>query len=81
MQLCTKIDKLAVGQNNILAARTLASIVRTSIGPRGLDKLLVSPGKLFCCQWWFARVSFPDAHHADHCESTILRSLQTATSQ
>ncbi|KZS92333.1 hypothetical protein SISNIDRAFT_474685 [Sistotremastrum niveocremeum HHB9708] len=28
---------------NILAARTVANIVRTSLGPRGLDKILISP--------------------------------------
>ena len=27
------------------AARTVAQIVKTSLGPRGLDKILISPGK------------------------------------
>lgn len=30
-------------KGNILAARTVASIVKTSLGPRGLDKILISP--------------------------------------
>lgn len=30
-------------QSHILAARTVATIVKTSLGPRGLDKILVSP--------------------------------------
>lgn len=30
-------------KSHILAARTVASIVKTSLGPRGLDKILISP--------------------------------------
>ncbi|KAH0346370.1 T-complex protein 1, partial [Aureobasidium melanogenum] len=30
-------------KSHILAAKTVASIVRTSLGPRGLDKILISP--------------------------------------
>ncbi|KAI4168485.1 MAG: hypothetical protein LQ343_006372 [Gyalolechia ehrenbergii] len=30
-------------KSHILAARTVASLVRTSLGPRGLDKILISP--------------------------------------
>jgi T-complex protein 1 subunit epsilon len=30
-------------QSHILAARTVTNIVRTSLGPKGLDKILVSP--------------------------------------
>ncbi|KAF2212277.1 hypothetical protein CERZMDRAFT_121191 [Cercospora zeae-maydis SCOH1-5] len=30
-------------KNHILAARTVSSIVKTSLGPRGLDKILISP--------------------------------------
>ncbi|PVF97219.1 putative t-complex-type molecular chaperone, epsilon subunit [Serendipita vermifera] len=30
-------------KSHILAARTVANIVRTSLGPRGLDKILISP--------------------------------------
>jgi thermosome subunit len=28
-------------RNNILAARTLAEMLRSSLGPRGLDKMLI----------------------------------------
>lgn len=30
-------------RSHILAARSVASIVKTSLGPRGLDKILISP--------------------------------------
>lgn len=30
-------------KSHITAARTVANIVRTSLGPRGLDKILISP--------------------------------------
>ena len=30
-------------KSNILAAKTVASILRTSLGPRGMDKMMVSP--------------------------------------
>ncbi|ODV88882.1 hypothetical protein CANCADRAFT_28731 [Tortispora caseinolytica NRRL Y-17796] len=30
-------------KNHILAAQTVASIIKTSLGPRGLDKILISP--------------------------------------
>src|SRR5947207_13032067 len=30
-------------KSHILAARTVANIVKTSLGPRGLDKILISP--------------------------------------
>lgn len=30
-------------KNHILAAKTVANIIRTSLGPRGLDKILISP--------------------------------------
>lgn len=30
-------------QINILAARTVASLLKTSLGPKGMDKMLVSP--------------------------------------
>merc|ERR1712121_266897 len=36
----TGIDAL---KSHILAARSVASILRTSLGPRGLDKMMVSP--------------------------------------
>lgn len=34
---------LEATKSHILAARTLANIVKTSLGPRGLDKILISP--------------------------------------
>ena len=30
-------------QINILAARTVATLLKTSLGPKGMDKMLVSP--------------------------------------
>ena len=30
-------------KSHILAARTVSNIVRSSLGPRGLDKILISP--------------------------------------
>ncbi|MDT8357137.1 MAG: TCP-1/cpn60 chaperonin family protein, partial [Methanomicrobiaceae archaeon] len=30
-------------RSNIMAAKTIASAVRTTLGPRGMDKMLVSP--------------------------------------
>ena len=30
-------------RNNILAARMVAEIVKTTLGPKGMDKMLVSP--------------------------------------
>lgn len=34
---------LIIFQRNILAAKSVASTLRSSLGPKGLDKLLVSP--------------------------------------
>ncbi|KAK4057359.1 T-complex protein 1 subunit epsilon [Microbotryomycetes sp. JL221] len=39
----TRTHGLEAIKNHILAARTVAGIVRTSLGPRGLDKILISP--------------------------------------
>ena len=39
----TRIPSLPHNQSHILAARSVAETLRTSLGPRGLDKLLVSP--------------------------------------
>ena len=39
----TKQHGLEAKKSNILAARAVASIIRTSLGPRGLDKILISP--------------------------------------
>ena len=30
-------------RNNILAAKVVADIVKTTLGPKGMDKMLVSP--------------------------------------
>ena len=30
-------------KNNITAAKTVAEVVRTSLGPKGMDKMIVSP--------------------------------------
>lgn len=38
-----RLRGLAAHQSNILAAKTVANILRTSLGPRGMDKMLVSP--------------------------------------
>jgi len=35
--------RLVCLQSHILAAKAVADIVKTSLGPKGLDKLLVSP--------------------------------------
>ena len=37
------ILNLVFTQINILAARTVASLLKTSLGPKGMDKMLVSP--------------------------------------
>ncbi|EJU04967.1 hypothetical protein DACRYDRAFT_20540 [Dacryopinax primogenitus] len=39
----TRTHGLEAIRSHILAARTVANIVRTSLGPRGLDKILISP--------------------------------------
>ncbi|KAI0039659.1 hypothetical protein FA95DRAFT_1567036 [Auriscalpium vulgare] len=39
----TRTHGIAAIKTHILAARTVANIVRTSLGPRGLDKILISP--------------------------------------
>ena len=39
----TRLSGIAAHKAHILAARTVANIVRTSLGPRGLDKILISP--------------------------------------
>ncbi|KAK4052847.1 T-complex protein 1 subunit epsilon [Microbotryomycetes sp. JL201] len=39
----TRTHGLEAIKNHILAARTVAGIVKTSLGPRGLDKILISP--------------------------------------
>ena len=39
----SRVKGLAAQQSNILAARTVSSVLRTSLGPTGLDKMLVNP--------------------------------------
>ncbi|KZT52218.1 hypothetical protein CALCODRAFT_520863 [Calocera cornea HHB12733] len=39
----TRTHGLEAIKSHILAARTVSNIVRTSLGPRGLDKILISP--------------------------------------
>ncbi|CAA7267021.1 unnamed protein product [Cyclocybe aegerita] len=39
----TRIHGVEAIKSHILAARTVANIIRTSLGPRGLDKILISP--------------------------------------
>jgi len=34
---------LRIAQSHIMAARSIASTLRTSLGPKGLDKMIVSP--------------------------------------
>src|SRR5438552_3920176 len=41
--LKTRLTGLAAHKSHILAARTVTFILRTSLGPRGLDKILISP--------------------------------------
>ncbi|KAF9036184.1 chaperonin Cpn60/TCP-1 family [Panaeolus papilionaceus] len=39
----TRTHGIEAIKSHILAARTVANIIRTSLGPRGLDKILISP--------------------------------------
>ena len=39
----TRAQGIQALKNHIAAARTVAQIVRTSLGPRGLDRILISP--------------------------------------
>jgi len=38
-----RVKGLEAHKSNILAARTVAKLMRTSLGPKGMDKMLVSP--------------------------------------
>lgn len=42
-QAKARVKGIEATKANILAARSLSSVLRTSLGPKGLDKLLVSP--------------------------------------
>lgn len=39
----TRTHGIEAIKSHVLAARTVANIIRTSLGPRGLDKILISP--------------------------------------
>ncbi|KND01158.1 T-complex protein 1 subunit epsilon [Spizellomyces punctatus DAOM BR117] len=39
----SRIRGIEAQKSHILAARTVANIIKTSLGPRGLDKILISP--------------------------------------
>lgn len=39
----TRLRGLAAQKTHILAAKAVTAIVRTSLGPRGMDKILISP--------------------------------------
>ncbi|KAI9017095.1 chaperonin Cpn60/TCP-1 family [Gaertneriomyces semiglobifer] len=39
----SRVKGLEAQKQHILAARTVADIIKTSLGPRGLDKILISP--------------------------------------
>lgn len=39
----TRAQGVQAMKNHISAAKTVASILKTSLGPRGLDKILISP--------------------------------------
>lgn len=42
-QAKARVKGIEATKSNILAARSISSIVRTSLGPKGMDKILVSP--------------------------------------
>jgi T-complex protein 1 subunit epsilon len=39
----TRLKGIAAQRANILAARTVANVLRSSLGPKGMDKMIVSP--------------------------------------
>lgn len=39
----SRVKGIEATKSNILAARSISSVLRTSLGPKGLDKMLVSP--------------------------------------
>ena len=41
--VCELILSTSVLQSHILAAKSVASIIRSSLGPKGLDKMMVTP--------------------------------------
>ena len=42
-QAKSRVKGLEATKSNILAARSISNLLRTSLGPKGLDKMLVSP--------------------------------------
>jgi T-complex protein 1 subunit epsilon len=42
-QARSRVKGIEATKSNILAARSISAVLRTSLGPKGLDKLLVSP--------------------------------------
>ena len=42
-QAKARVKGIEATKANILAARTISGIVRTSLGPKGMDKIMVSP--------------------------------------
>mmetsp|Transcript_18830 Transcript_18830/g.54271 ORF Transcript_18830/g.54271 Transcript_18830/m.54271 type:complete len:549 (+) Transcript_18830:76-1722(+) len=42
-QAKARVKGIEATKSNILAARTISGIVRTSLGPKGMDKIMVSP--------------------------------------
>jgi len=39
----TRLKGIAAARSNILAARTVANVLRSSLGPKGMDKMIISP--------------------------------------
>eukprot|EP01084_Bolivina_argentea_P007953 14890_1 len=39
----SRLKGIAAHKSNILAARTISNLLRTSLGPKGMDKMIVSP--------------------------------------
>lgn len=37
------VERVRTNQTNIVAARSVSNILRSSLGPKGMDKMLVSP--------------------------------------
>jgi len=61
----SRVKGLAAQKQNILAAKTVAKVLRSSLGPKGMDKMLQSPDGDVCISAFAPR---PDAPHADAVE-------------
>jgi len=44
----SRVKGLAAQKQNILAAKTVAKVLRSSLGPKGMDKMLQSPDGDVC---------------------------------